>query len=369
MRSLKLVSSAGVSPVPDDFEQLELRGFSRSLAEIDWLLLVLVLLYYVAPGSAGGYSIVVVVAMVVFALFVLGFHYVNANARQSRWKLAAESWGMILFISVVVWNTGGVGSPLTNLYLLVIISSALTLGKMACLLEILLIGSVYFYMAVNDVGDYSYGRFVQLMLYFSPFVLVAYITTLLASDIHNSKSALKTLAETDELTGLLNKRSLELMLKVSSELAVAGGYPLTVLMIDIDNLKPVNDRHGHLTGNTLLVTVARALRSGLRASDIICRYGGDEFIAILPNCPADKALEAAERLRKAVANTSFDANGHRITTTVSVGLATYPTNVDDVSTLVAKADTSLFACKRSGGNMVMHYGEEITPAVAAEAGR
>jgi diguanylate cyclase (GGDEF)-like protein len=356
-----------VDEVPEDFEQLELKGFARSMAEIDWLLLVLVLLYYVVPNAAVESPMGLVAAMVVFALFVLGFHYLNANSRHTRWKLALESWVMILFISWVVWNSGGVRSPLINLYVLVIITSAITLGKVVSLLEILLIGAFYFYIATQDEVSYGYKEFAQMMLYFAPFVLVAYITTMLASDIHKSRAVLKNLAETDDMTGLLNKRSLELLFKEAAVNAMKREQPLTVMMIDADNLKQINDRYGHIAGDALIVTVARTIAECLRSSDIICRYGGDEFVAVLPKMSAEKALETGERLRKAVAGTSFAAEGAQISSTISVGMATWPSQVEDVSTLLAKADATLYACKRGGRNMVMHYGEAIDPGTVVTA--
>lgn len=342
-----------------DIEQLEMKGFASSIAEIEWLLLLLVMLYYVSPNSQVLYPGALVASMVGFTLFVLGFHYINASASQRRWKLALETWVMIGFITWVIWNTGGVNSPLINLYLLVIIISAITLGKVVTLLEIALIGTFYFYIAVFDGSAYTYAEFSSMMIYFAPFVLVAYITTLLVADLHKGRSLFKALAETDDMTDLLNKRSFMPLLNQAVESAEERRELLTVMMIDADNLKQINDKHGHLAGDRLIITVARAIEDSLRAGDIICRYGGDEFVAVLPGVTAAKALDTAERLRNAVANTSFDVNGVRISTTVSIGLATYPTSVTDGKLLLAKADESLYACKGAGRNMVMHYGEEI----------
>ena len=105
-----------------DVEQIELKGFSRSIAEIEWLLLLLVLLYYMSPDARIASPAALLICMEIFGAFILGFHYVNFNLPQFRWKLAIETWVMILFITLVVWNTGSVDSPLLNLYLLVIIS-------------------------------------------------------------------------------------------------------------------------------------------------------------------------------------------------------------------------------------------------------
>jgi diguanylate cyclase len=345
-----------------DIEQIELKGFASSIAEIEWLLLLLFILYYVAPEASVQNRAGLVVAMIGFTLFVLGFHYLNASARQQRWKLALETWVMIVFITWVIWNTGGINSPLINLYLLVIIISAITLGKAVTLLEIALIGAFYFYIASADDLSYTYAEFSRVMIYFSPFVLVAYITTLLVADLQKGRSLFKELAETDEMTHLLNKRSFMPLYRHAAEQAVRNQQPLTAMMIDADNLKEVNDQFGHQAGDKLILTVAKAISDCLRATDIVCRYGGDEFVAVLPKLDPHKAWELGERLRKAVANTSFDASGKRISATVSIGIATWPQQVPDITTLLECADESLYMSKRTGRNRVMQYGEEITPA-------
>ncbi|MEY4642925.1 MAG: hypothetical protein RLZZ227_2919 [Pseudomonadota bacterium] len=342
-----------------DIEQLELKGFASSIAEIEWLLLLLVIMYYVTPNANVANPMGLVASMIGFALFVLGFHYLNASARPKRWKLALETWVMILFITWVIWNTGGISSPLMNLYLLVITISAITLGKVVTLLEIALIGAFYFYIASSDDQTYTYAEFSQLMIYFSPFVLVAYVTTLLVADLQKGRSLFKELADTDDMTHLLNKRSFMPLLKHAANEAVEDSHSLTVMMIDADNLKEINDQYGHQAGDKLIMTVAQAIGECLRTTDIVCRYGGDEFVAMLPKVDPDKAYELGERLRKAVSNTSFDIGGRRIGATVSIGIATYPMQVADVSQLMEKADESLYLSKRTGRNRVMQYGEEI----------
>jgi diguanylate cyclase (GGDEF)-like protein len=352
------IGSSGSSE-KGEIEQVELKGFASSIAEIEWLLLLLIILYYVTPDATKLNPIGLVTSMIAFTLFVLGFHYLNASSQQKRWKLALETWVMIVFITWVIWNTGGINSPLINLYLLVIIISAITLGKVVTLLEIALIGAFYFYIASYDNITYTYAEFSRVMIYFSPFVLVAYITTLLVADLNKGRSLFKELAETDEMTHLLNKRSFMPLYKHAAEQALSNSQPLTAMMIDADNLKEVNDKFGHQAGDKLILTVAKAISDCLRATDIVCRYGGDEFVAVLPKVDPDKAWELGERLRKAVANTSFDVGGNRIAATVSIGIATYPQRVPDITLLLEKADESLYLSKRTGRNRVMQYGEEI----------
>jgi len=126
-------------------------------------------------------------------------------------------------------------------------------------------------------------------------------------------------------------------------------------MIDADNLKQVNDTYGHKAGDKLILTIASTIQECLRTSDIICRYGGDEFVALLPQLPAERAIGTAERLRSAVENTSFDVDGQKITTTVSIGIATYPDEVKIAEELLEKADETLYESKKAGRNTVISY--------------
>ncbi len=137
------------------------------------------------------------------------------------------------------------------------------------------------------------------------------------------------------------------------------------MMIDADNLKEVNDKHGHKAGDKLIVSMSRSIEDCLRTSDIICRYGGDEFVALLPQLPSDRALETGERLRSAVENTSFDVDGTSISSTVSIGIASFPDEVGNVFDLLDKADQALYVCKRSGRNKVTSY-SSVMPASEVE---
>jgi diguanylate cyclase (GGDEF)-like protein len=338
-----------------DIDQVELKGFARSIAEIEWLLLLIVLLYYMSPDAQIASPAGLLICMEVFGAFILGFHYVNFNLPHFKWKLAVETWVMILFITLVVWNTGSVDSPLLNLYLLVIISSSITLGKAATIAEIALISAVYVLLASRSGLEYSLVEYTEFLIFFLPFMLVAYITTMLAADVNYGKEMFKALSETDEMTGLLNKRSFSPMLHKATDVAVQYSQPLSAMMIDADNLKQVNDTYGHKAGDKLILTIANTIKDCLRTSDIICRYGGDEFVALLPQLSSDKATETAERLRSAIENTSFDVDGKKITTTVSIGIATYPDEVLIAEELLEKADVTLYESKKAGRNTVISY--------------
>lgn len=340
------------APTP---EQMELQGFSRSIAEIQWLLLVLVLLYFVAPGSLVYDRPMLVSFMVGFAAVVLIFRYATIYQRESRWKLALETWFMMLFVAGVLWQTGKSDSPLVNLFLLVIVVAGLTLGKLSTTLLLLLSAVIYFYAAYSLEGDavFTLMAFSDLMLKFAPFLLAAYLVTLLASDIDGARRMLVAMAQTDELTGASNRRAFDNALRRGLARAERYGRPLSLLVIDADGLKPTNDRHGHGAGDRMIRLIAEIIGDSLRTADEHARIGGDEFVAVLDGADSGQAREVAERIRTRVQNTSFDVEGERVECTVTIGIATYPHDGGNAAVLLERADRALYHGKQSGGNRVL----------------
>jgi len=335
-------------------EQEELRGISRTVAEIEWLLLVLVLVYLVFGWPLPEVEPAISMAMFFYAAFVMSFRYTNFYKRESRWKIAVETLAMIAFLTWVLSFTGGLASPLLNAYLLVVITSALTLGKTVTLAEVALIGLCYLFLDWHDGGKdmlrLAYlGGFLAAM---APVVLVAYITTMFSADIRYGLNRAKLLSETDELTGLYNMRGWAVIANRLFAQAQRYDRPASLLMVDSDNLKQVNDRHGHAAGNRLLQHLVRAIQAQLRFTDVAARYGGDEFVVMLPDTPARGAMEVAERIRHAVEMSPHAAGGEQVPCTVSVGVASFPRDGRSIDALLARADRALYQAKRGGRNLV-----------------
>jgi diguanylate cyclase (GGDEF)-like protein len=348
------------------FDEEELRGFSRSMADLQWLLIILAILYFFIPIRPIGNIDAMIITLVCYSGLVMVFRYLNFHTCETRWKLAIETWVMISFITAILWYTGMVESPLLNLYLLVIIACAITLGKVMTLLEVALIACCYLYMGYQtySVEILSPETFTMLMAKFSPFLLVAYVTSMLASDIKSAKNKITVVSQTDELTGLLNMRAFNTILE--KEIMVAARYstPYTVLMIDVDGLKKVNDHFGHSAGNRLVKSVASSLKNCLRTSDVLARYGGDEFVVLMPHTSTEQSRVAAERIRYAIDNTSFNMNGNRIAATVSIGIASFPDCVGEAESVLDKADVALYKSKQSGRNRVTYYDKSLEVVTA-----
>ncbi len=326
----------------------------NNIAELEWLLLVLVLLYFVMPSTIIMDRWSVVLAMAIYAAFVISFRYSKLFTRETQWKLAIETWAITFFITWCVYQTGGIDSPLINLYLLVIIFSALTLGKIITLLEFGLITAVYFYLAQSNMESYSVLDFSEMTMTFAPYLLVAYLTSLLAADLKNARVGLEQLSDTDELTGLKNRRAFNSALDAEIKKAIRYKRPFTVLMLDADDLKAVNDQFGHAVGDKLIITIAQVVQESLRNTDVLARFGGDEFVAILTETPENRGIEVAERVRSSVENTSFSFEGARVSSTISIGVSCFTDGAPMADEIVAQADKKLYESKHKGKNSVSH---------------
>jgi diguanylate cyclase (GGDEF)-like protein len=163
----------------------------------------------------------------------------------------------------------------------------------------------------------------------------------------------RNLADRDPLTGFYNHRYLHERLGEEVVRAQRSRQPLSVLMIDLDDFKLVNDTFGHLFGDRLLVWIAERIRSTLRVSDVPARYGGDEFAIILPDADIDSARRAAERILQAFETQAFESDGRGpVPVSMSIGAASHPTDGRTATDLIAAADRGLYRVKRGGGRRV-----------------
>jgi diguanylate cyclase (GGDEF)-like protein len=174
---------------------------------------------------------------------------------------------------------------------------------------------------------------------------------------------IESMAVTDLLTGLPNHRSLMENLDHEFKRCNRYGSILSVLMMDIDNFKLVNDTYGHLAGDRVLAAIGAILKSSVRSSDVTGRYGGEEFCAVLIETDGENAFLIAEKVRKAVENTHFDiGDGQPIRITLSIGIATYNAHAMHIAKaeeLLNLSDKALYKSKEAGRNRTTAYSDTV----------
>jgi diguanylate cyclase (GGDEF)-like protein len=173
----------------------------------------------------------------------------------------------------------------------------------------------------------------------------------------------ESLAYLDDLTRLYNTRFLD----VTLDRELRSGRPFTVLFLDLDHFKGVNDQHGHLSGSRMLVEVGRVLKACVRDDDVVVRYGGDEYVAVLVGIDSGGALKVAERIRRSIEDHVFlGEEDKRVHITCSIGLASVPEHSGDKAEVLDLADRAMYRGKRSSRNVVYIASKDLPPAPARE---
>jgi diguanylate cyclase (GGDEF)-like protein/PAS domain S-box-containing protein len=171
------------------------------------------------------------------------------------------------------------------------------------------------------------------------------------------QSKLREQSIRDPLTNLFNRRYLEETLERELARAAREDYPVCVIMIDLDHFKRVNDTYGHEAGDEVLKALATTLAEQCRRGDFACRYGGEEFVVVMPNINTDTAYERAEKIRQSLNSLDVPYGHYHLTTTVSIGIACYPINGDTRESVLRAADRAMYGAKEAGRDHILSYEE------------
>jgi diguanylate cyclase (GGDEF)-like protein len=186
-----------------------------------------------------------------------------------------------------------------------------------------------------------------------------------AERLHQDIDALRELADTDPLTRLPNRRGIATPAEEAMKCFAETGAPFSILVIDIDHFKRINDTCGHAAGDEVIRHVGHLIKSAIRPSDWVARFGGEEFVAILRDCPPEKAGEVAERARQGIESGTIIEDRSAIRCTASIGVAVVEETDRDIQDVIARADGALYIAKASGRNRVELHAP--TPIAVQEA--
>lgn len=315
---------------------------------VDWLVLVLVVLYLLVSSEPRPNVAVTGGAVVAFALFLVAFRWKSFPVRSPVRRIALDVFVTVAFLAVVVSQADGADSPLVNLFVLPLVLSAVTLRAPATAVAFAAVAVAIAALHLAEPAGHE-GRQVLLahMLgELGPLALVTYLTHRLAGSILLARRRIQELAERDPLTGLFNVRSMdELIAREHEARAAQGRGSYALLVADLDRLKAINDGFGHEAGNAALRNAAAAIQRAIRATDTAARYGGDEFVVFLPDASPEVAEAVAQRMRNATFQSLFQAGGRMHRTTLSVGAGSYPRDGRSPSEVMAAADRRMYQDK------------------------
>ncbi len=311
-----------------------------------------------------------------FSLFHLGVTLGNIIAyrfqRSRAWAIFGFAYGLLALYTYLV-ATGGVNltGPIWGFPMVAVAMSILGAHRGAMVIAAMFCITLLLFLApIPGVTEYST---VFMVRFGAAFLALALFITLHEFARARSQAELIRLSEqidrlsyTDTLTGLPNRRHMIDRLETENSRYQRHARPYALLYGDIDDFKVINDRFGHQSGDQALRAVADTLRAQLRQHDMVCRWGGEEFLALLPETDADVALEVAEKLRLAVADIAFSAGGtpHRLTMSFGVQAAVAEGSIDH---FIHLADQKLYRAKQRGKNCTVAEldGERDMPGAAA----
>lgn len=309
------------------------------------------------------------VSLIVFILIRREYNPAWLSFASSSYDVTLISCALALFLVMNEPHTAVNSKVVFEGYFLAIASTSLRYDKRVCItagalaffeyLTIVAVASSHWNLNDPKYAPFSYGMFAWSNQV-SRLIILATASLLSLALVSRSQKLLQ-MAMRDPLTGLFNRGYVDERFAVELSRARRYGKSLTIAVIDADRFKSLNDTHGHLAGDQVLRTIGALLHDTFRQSDTSGRYGGEEFVVILPETDIESAEAKIESLRETVAATPFrlGARGEEVQVTLSAGLATFPDDGLNAADLFALADDRMFQAKRDGRNRVVAAAEVV----------
>jgi diguanylate cyclase (GGDEF)-like protein len=352
----------GLRQSDDELDEV-LRGtfaidtFNRAVRVVGWSFILVVLLIVALSQLWLPVEPEIFATLILAGIFVLVVHELLPPGNLGTGRVVLEGSAAIVFLTMLVLLTGRSTSPFFFLYPVLIGGAALIAAPKITLIFTAETALVYGFAAMSGpVPSQGYeDALARIAINLTALLLLAYSGMIVSRVQARTRDAAIRLSTVDSLTDLYNRAFF--FNAVDHEIQRGRRFKrgFCLLMMDLDGLKGINDRFGHYEGDVILRGVAQLIRSALRGIDIAARYGGDEFVAMLPETDQDGAYVVAEKIRQMAAEMVIETGGHQISTSLSIGVVSYPEDGQTADELMIAADEAMYSSKRLGKNRVVGY--------------
>ena len=331
--------------------------YNRAVRVLAWSFILAVLVIVSVSQLWQPVQPQIFVTLALAGSFILVVHELMPPGSLGTLRVILEGSAAIVFLTMLVLLTGNSSSPFFFLYPLLVGGVALMASPLITLLLTVMAAVAYAVAAFSGPLDGTTAReaLARVGINLTALMLLAYAGMVISRVQARTRDTAIRLSTVDSLTDLYNRAFLfnSVDREINRSRRFRRGFCL--LMMDLDGLKAINDRYGHYHGDVVLRGVAQLIRAGLRGIDVAARYGGDEFVALLPETDPTGAYVVAEKIRQLVSDLLVESGGHEITTSLSIGVVSYPDDGQTSDELMIAADEAMYSSKRLGKNRVVGY--------------
>ena len=353
-RVAELAAVVGEAPAdPLDPAAVPPGAYDRVVRIVSWVFILATSTIVAVTGLWRDLQPAIFSLLAAAGLFVLVVHDLLPSGTLGTAKFILEGSVAITFATLLVVLTGRDQSPFFFTFPLIVGGAALVVTPRVTF-GLALAACLAYLLAIAPPGSPALPpqTIAVVGINITALVLLAYVAMVIAREQRRARDAAIRLSTIDPLTGLFNRTFFFAAVDREIARSARSGRGFCLLMMDLDELKQINDRHGHFFGDRVLRGVGEVIRSGGRRIDTAARYGGDEFVVLLPETDPSGAYVLAEKIRQEVAELRIDIAGTVLNPSVSIGVVSYPDDGRTSDELMITADESMYRSKRSGKNRV-----------------
>jgi diguanylate cyclase (GGDEF)-like protein len=349
--------SAVTGEAPSDAEPgtVPAGTYDRVVRVVSWVFILATFMIVAVTGLWPDSQLAIFALLAFAGVFVLVVHDLLPPRSLGTAKFIVEGSVAITFATLLVLLTGAENSPFSFTFPLIVGGAALVVSPRITFALAAIASLGYIFATAIPPGPVEPVTVAKVGINLTALVLLAYVATVIAREQRRARDAAVRLSTVDPLTSLFNRTFFFAAVdrEIARSLRTDRGFCL--LMMDVDELKTINDRYGHYFGDQVIRGVGDVIQSGVRKIDTAARYGGDEFVVLLPETDPTGAWVLAEKVRIGVNELKIVVAGTDIPASISVGVVNFPDDGQTADALMISADQAMYASKRAGKNRVMGF--------------